>query len=320
MALIQARKYTAKIVGALLPIAALGGVGFFTLSHGHSPERHHHSIPLARPGELPSVPLIGVREVNLPGSWNSVSEFASATRITPKIVLYYSDWRVPFRYGFAKTAAEHGAAVLVQMQPWTTSLGKIAAGYYDRYLTAYARSVKEFRRPVIIGFGHEMNGGWYPWGFGHESSVDFVAAWQHIVTLFRHVGATNATWLWTVSRSDAKNIQAYWPGPQYVTWVGVDGYYYQKNQDFVQVFGPVLKRIRRLTNDPILLAETAIGPIAGQAKYIPDLFAGISRYHLRGLVWFDVTQNDPPVHQNWRLEGNPAGLAAFRRAAIALEG
>lgn len=75
-----------------------------------------------------------------------------------------------------------------------------------------------------------------------------------------------------------------------------------------------------LTTKPVLLSETSIGPIAGQARYIPDLFAGISQYHLRGLVWFDVAQHDPPVHQNWRLEGNPAAVAAFRRAASALEG
>ena len=36
--------------------------------------------------------------------------------------------------------------------------------------------------------------------------------------------------------------------------------------------------------------------------------------HLLGFVWFDQTQADGLYHQDWRLEGNPAGLAAFRRA------
>jgi hypothetical protein len=54
--------------------------------------------------------------------------------------------------------------------------------------------------------------------------------------------------------------------------------------------------------------------VAGQAAKIPDLFAGVRTSHLLGLVWFDRTQADGLYHQDWRLEGHPAGLAAFRRA------
>jgi hypothetical protein len=74
--------------------------------------------------------------------------------------------------------------------------------------------------------------------------------------------------------------------------------------------------IRMLTGKPILLSETAVGPIAGVNK-IPDLYAGIAQDHLLGLVYFDVAQHDGTYHQNWRLEDNPAALAAFRRANTA---
>jgi hypothetical protein len=72
--------------------------------------------------------------------------------------------------------------------------------------------------------------------------------------------------------------------------------------------------VRIFTRKPILLSETGVGQIAGQAAKIPDLFAGVRANHLLGLVWFDRAQDDGLYHQDWRLEGNPAGLAAFRKA------
>ena len=74
---------------------------------------------------------------------------------------------------------------LVQMNPTKTSVAAIAAGRYDSYLTDYAKAVRAYHRPVILSFGHEMNGHWYTWGYTHTSPKIFVAAWRHIVTVFR---------------------------------------------------------------------------------------------------------------------------------------
>ena len=48
--------------------------------------------------------------------------------------------------------------------------------------------------------------------------------------------------------------------------------------------------MRRFTDKPVLLSETAVGPIAGRAVKIPDLFRGMRRYNTLGLVWFDIAQ------------------------------
>ena len=45
------------------------------------------------------------------------------------------------------------------------SIAAIASGQYDGYLSAYAEAVRAYRRPVILSFGHEMNGNWYSWGY-----------------------------------------------------------------------------------------------------------------------------------------------------------
>jgi hypothetical protein len=86
---------------------------------------------------------------------------------------------------FARTLHKHGAVPLVQFEPAGVSVAAIAAGDDDNYLRVYADSVRKFGHPVVIGFGHEMNATWYSWGYTHTPASTFVAAWRHIVTLFR---------------------------------------------------------------------------------------------------------------------------------------
>ena len=144
-----------------------------------------------------------------------------------------------------------------------------------------------------------------------------MAAWRHIVTLFRHQGTNNVTWLWTLQADEPGTgpIASWWPGEKYVTWVGIDGYYYRPSETFSSIFGKTIAEVRALTGLPVLLSEVAVGPQAGQAQKIPDLFAGMRHYGTLGLVWFDIAQNDGVYHQDWRIEDNPSAEAAFRRCA-----
>jgi mannan endo-1,4-beta-mannosidase len=239
---------------------------------------------------------------------------------------YFSGWPEVFKARFAQAARAHGAATLVQIDPTDASVTRIAAGDYDDYLRSYADAVRDFGHPVVIGFGHEMNATWYSWGYGHVSPRTFVAAWRHLVTVFRQQGADNVTWLWTIQADIGGTgpIQEWWPGRQYVTWVGIDGYYFQPYQTFATVFGGTIGQVRSFTKKPVLLSETAVGPEAGQSAKIPDLLQGMATYGTLGLVWFDIAQNDGVYHQDWRVEGDAAaekalqvGLSKYLRPAPA---
>ena len=163
-----------------------------------------------------------------------------------------------------------------------------------------------------------MNANWYSWGYGHVPPLTFVAAWRHIVTLFRAQGADNVTWLWTINADlpTTGPIASWWPGAGYVTWVGIDGYYYIPADNFVSVFGKTIAQVRAITNKPVLLSETAVGPEPSQAAKIANLFAGMHQYGTLGLVWFDIAQNDGLYHQDWRIENSPSAEAAFRLGAV----
>jgi Glycosyl hydrolase family 26 len=256
---------------------------------------------------------LGVVERNTPSTYRPVTNFTSVAGRRPNITVYYSQWGTSFRARFATAAARAGAVVLVQMQPWHASLAAIAAGRWDGYLRRFAGQVRRYGGQVILSFAPEANGGWYPWGRGHASPAHWVAAWRHVVTVFRNSDAINATWLWDVSgRNRATgHIRNWWPGPGYVDWIGIDGYYFTPSDTFKTVIGSTVQIVRRFTRKPILLSEVGIGPRAGQATKLPGLFAGIRRDRLLGLIWFDVAQNQGLYHQDWRLNG-PAAIAAFR--------
>jgi hypothetical protein len=271
---------------------------------------------------LPVAPAsyLGVFEKGPPGSFQPVAAFSRAAGREPNLAGYYGGWGEPFETSFAATARAHGAVTLLQWDPTLASVPRIAAGGYDGYLRSFADSVRDFGAPVVIGFGHEMNAYWYSWGYGHTPAVTFVAAWRHIVTLFRARGVNNVTWLWTLQADEPGTgpVASWWPGQQYVTWVGIDGYYYRPSETFFSIFGQTIAQVRMLTGLPVLLSETAVGPQAGQAAKIPGLFASMREYGTLGLVWFDIAQHDGLYHQAWHVGDDPAAAAAFRRAVSGL--
>jgi len=270
------------------------------------------------PVPTPASPLVGVYEPGAPGSWSQIAEFTAATGVKPGIVVYFSSWNEPFSTSFAQTAWDHDAYVLVQLEPKGVTLASIAAGGSDGYLRSYADAVVAFGHPVILSFGHEMNGNWYPWGYGHASPAMFVAAWRHVVRVFRAAGAANATWLWAVNSIEgegaASSLSQWWPGTAWVSWTGVDGYYYQASDTFDSVFGSTIADIRTISSAPLLIAETAVGTTPNRESQIDGLFAGVSAERLAGVVWFDAAQHAGLYHQDWRLEDDPAALAAFTAA------
>lgn len=300
----------ACVIAVVLGIGIIRVSGIFADTSASSSSAHSQPVR-----------YLGVYEPGVPGSYSGVEQFARVVGRQPNLVSYYSGWEERFQKQFAATAARHGATTIIQMDPYNISIANIAAGTYDSYLTSYANDVVAFRHPVIISFGHEMNGFWYSWGYHHTPASTFVAAWRHIVNLFRARGASNVIWLWQVNSSSPQTgpVRDWWPGPQYVTWLGVSGYYYLPGNTFDNVFNPIVNDIRQFSQAPLLIAETAVGPEAGQSRGIKDLFAGLRMNNYIGLVWFDQHSTGGLYKgEDWRLEDNQAALNAFRNALRSL--
>jgi hypothetical protein len=313
-----------RIVMLLAFVIAAVAVGFTGARFTYLP-----ATPPAVHASLPPKPTsyLGVFENGSPPSYAPIEEFTQAAGKEPNLIGYYSGWAQPFATSFADSMHAHGVIPFVQIDPSYASVSEIADGTYDTYLRAYADAVADYAHPVVIGFGHEMNAPWYQWwGYGWVPASTFVAAWQHIVNVFRSEGADNVTWLWTIQADEpgiTGPIASWWPGSNYVTWVGIDGYYSKPSDSFASVFAPTIRQVRHLTAKPILLSETAVGLHDNQLANIFNLFDGMAKYKTLGLVWFDKNQTGqttPPgtPHQDWRIEDNALAERAFHAGVSGL--
>jgi mannan endo-1,4-beta-mannosidase len=283
-------------------------------------------VPTPSPVVRSSLPptassYLGVFEPGSPPSYQPIEQFAEATDREPNLIGYYSGWAEPFATSFADMVYKHGLIPFVQIDPTLASVSAIATGAYDVYLDTYAVAVRNFGHQVVIGFGHEMNATWYSWGYGKTPPSTFVAAWRHIVSLFRSQGADNVTWLWTVEADSSTTgpVASWWPGPGYVDWIGIDGYYNSPADTFSRVFVPTINAVRAITDKPVLLSETAVTRRANQYAHIVNLFEGMAKYKTLGLVWFDKDQLQQSEHQDWRIEGDVQAEVAFRASVSKLK-
>jgi Glycosyl hydrolase family 26 len=301
---------TQKILSAFFVLLVLGGGAWalsYALTHSSAARKPPSTTPdcLAHGTFCTGVALKRVTSAD-------IASFTHATGVFPSIVEYYQAFGKDFSSLNAGHVAYVGARPLIQIDPHRISMTAIAAGQYDAYLKKYASAVKAFGHPVLLSFGHEMNGTWSSWSEPFTKPSDFIAAWRHIHDVFTAQKVTNVQWTWDVSHAYGnKGPAPWWPGSKYVDWIGIDGYL-RPHQTFAQQFWGTINLVRKLAKKPVFIAETAVAPGPTQVQQIKDLFNGAIERHLRALIWFDVNKKKP-----WQLNANTAASAAFKASSTA---
>jgi hypothetical protein len=199
-----------------------------------------------------------------------------------------------------------------------SDVGTIASGQDDATITAYAQALKTYGSPVFLRWFWEMNlndqansnCGAYNNGAG------YIAAWQHIWSIFHRVGTSNVAFVWCPSIQNGSAAQ-YYPGDQYVDWISVDGYDRtgQGTSGFSSIFGSYYGQWVS-HGKPIMIAETAAfanpstnsaeqaAYLEGIANVLPGSFPDI-----KAVVYFDSVG---PAG-DWSLQGS--GSTAFKALA-----
>ncbi|MFJ4711183.1 glycoside hydrolase family 26 protein [Streptomyces sp. NPDC088785] len=267
--------------------------------------------PLLKPARK----YFGAAVDGAPTSMKPVEAYARLTGKRPNLVEYYAAWGDGFDATGVRNAWRAGALTLMSWEPFDAPLADIAAGERDTYLKSYAAAVKKLNLPVVIDFADEMNGPWEKWGTRHATPRQYVAAWRHIHDTFAEAGASNVIWAWApnvVEPMPDVRLAPYYPGDDYVDWVGLVGYFSgPRATSFDAVFGRTIREIRRFSAKPLLLLETAADPGPRRAAAVRHLFAGVEGDDdLIGFVWFDYDKR-----ADWRLAASPSGLRQFRRLA-----
>jgi mannan endo-1,4-beta-mannosidase len=257
---------------------------------------------------------VGFSVPGFPPNTGHLITLERATGVLATAVSFYMSLGKALDLHAVSSLRASGVLPIVEIDSDKISLADIAAGTEDNVLKSYARQVASVHGTVAIDFDHEFNGPWFDWAYTHESAASFIAAWRHIVTIFRRNGATNVAWVWdpNVSARSTTAIRPWYPGNSWVTMIGLDGYFYSPKDTFSTVFGPTLKQVRSFTQKPIIIVETGVDPSANRSEQISDLFKGAREAGIVGLIWFDYHKH---TDHNWVINGDPAALAAFRTAA-----
>ncbi|WP_354643286.1 glycoside hydrolase family 26 protein [Kitasatospora camelliae] len=270
----------------------------------------------------PSGRFLGVASEGGPEDLGPVTAFAAKTGRPADVREYYQVWGDDFDPAGNAALWRNGQLPLLTWAPVQTGLASIASGSEDAYLTRFADQVRSYQGPLVIDFAPEMNADWNAWGPAHAKPADYVAAWKRVHDAFRDRAVTNVVWLWSphVTDSAAKApLKPYFPGEEYVDWVGLVGYYGpQEGSDFTTLFNPTVKSLRALTGKPLVIAETGVAEGPRKPGQVADLFAGAARTEgLVGLVWFDLQKTWPgsTVPTDWRVDSSAAAADAVAKAA-----
>ena len=120
---------------------------------------------------------------------------------------------------------------------------QIIAGKWDDYIDHWGDAARAFGKPMIVVFGVEMNGDWFPWSGTYyggnkpipdrpnewEGPENFKKAYRHVVDRVRARGAANINGCFTPTIIPTRwtpgiSRPAYYPGPDYVDWFGLSVY------------------------------------------------------------------------------------------------
>jgi hypothetical protein len=163
-----------------------------------------------------------------------------------------------------------------------------ANGAYDSDFQTIARNmVNTGFGSSIVRIGWEFNLDWPAWA-ARGCPAAFVGAFRQIVTTMRAVSGSNFKFEWNPNRGDSSvgNLTAYYPGQNYVDYVGLDVYdvewqnYPGVSQEFsnmqTQAYGlNWLNSLSQLTGKPMVFPEWGLGwgtcsaggqPITGSAE------------------------------------------------------
>jgi beta-mannanase len=203
---------------------------------------------------------------------------------------------------------------------------------FDPYIDSWAQGLAAWEKPVLLRFGHEMNGDWYPWAAGANgnSAQQFIDAWIYLHERFTAAGATNVYWVWSpiasaeaAVRSVPIALEDVFPGDAYVDFVGASGFNWGDTpqpwgvegwETFSDIFQETYAELQALSTKPVLITETASAELGGDKgawitsaflTEIPERFPAIE-----AVVWFNVLKET-----DWRIDSSVESLRAFVTAA-----
>ncbi|NSB30200.1 dockerin type I domain-containing protein [Clostridium saccharoperbutylacetonicum] len=263
------------------------------------------------------------------GSWptaQGLTDFQNLQQRHLDVVNMFIDWNTDFDHikpNFDAIYANNSIASLT-WEAHGLSNADIRDGKKDNYIRQMAKDIKAYNKRMIIRLFHEANGNWYAWAVGDSkinTNETYVAAFRHVVDIFRQEGAANVKWDFNVNASSVGQGASYlghYPGDDYVDIISIDGYNWGTTQSwsswqsFDQIFSQAYNALK-IKNKPMAISEFSSAEKGGdKAKWYEDAFNNIrsEKYNLiNTVVCFNENKET-----DWRINSSESALEAFRKA------
>jgi hypothetical protein len=220
----------------------------------------------------------------------------------------------------------------------------IINGEFDTDLAQWAQDANNCDFPLLVEFGTECNGSWFPWnakwngknnktGYVDPALYDgterFRDAYRHIIDLFNDEGVDNITWFFHINvendpQTNWNKMKNYYPGDNYIDWIGISVYGPQEPGEgwwsFEDLLSDNWNEIMSISNEgkPIAILELGVidYPSEGdKAQWITDAYncvgpGGTFDQDIDAMSWWHETFDQT----NLRINSSPEAQQAYHNA------
>lgn len=235
----------------------------------------------------------------------AITEFESLAGKNIAFASFSDNWLygISFPSQAVTTITEQGIVPLIRIMPRSTfqktktdpeySLQQIINGEFDTELIAWAEDARDTNTPLLVTFAPEMNGNWFSWAGKHNGAGTenlygdpnypdgperYRDAFRHIIDLFQEQGANNISWIFQTNATRQPNrewnsAQYYYPGDDYIDWLGTSVYGATTTREPVNDFDAELtygytELIAVSPDKPIMISEFGITERSEKAHWI----------------------------------------------------
>lgn len=298
---------------------------------GPAPTRIAAPIPTTttNPARAPAMPAGGAYfgAFGQPAAFTQQSAVAAVDSLQSQvgrrldIVHSYLKWRAPFPTASQRAFISGGSRLLLS---WAgTDTLAVASGADDSWIRQRALAIKATHKPIFLEWRWEMN---RPNLRAQvHSPADYIAAWDHIRSIFAQEHVENVAWVWCptaigfTGAGGQPSAAAFYPGNSEVDWVCSDAYPragpYTSFADVVQPFLAWASHIAK----PIMIGEYGV-PRSYGAQPRAQWLRGAAQTvrddpQIKALVYFDGDPIGNGPQTDYGLDNGSAPMLAFRRVA-----
>jgi beta-mannanase len=240
-----------------------------------------------------------------------------------RIQAIYFAWNDPLdNLQLLLTSVAPERRVLITIEPWPISSKKngqnqlynqILFGDHDIKIKQICTVLSSLAYPPLIRWGHEMEltDSRYPWT-NIQPPDNYVTAYRYFVDTCRQ---TNPSALFIWSPAGDNGLEKYWPGAEYVDFVGVSVYSFEswemkhigKRLNFRDVFLSKYNRIKKYQKSVIIAEMGITGLDEYQRKWLKEMAKSLRHFPLvNSVIYFNskdiegVWGKDLPT-PNWQI-------------------